>query len=99
MADIGIIATIGADCNDSGNLFLLRGKNGKTFEMVTCADGFLYLFKQVSSTTANQNRYQPRIRKCGTWLPPNRPCIFIKDYAEDPDDLTGRYTDTFQHTS
>ena len=58
------------------------------FEMVTCADGFTVSIQAVAQLQRTKNRYQPRIRKCGTWLP-QQPCIFIKDYAEDPRDLTG----------
>ena len=59
------------------------------FEMVTCADGFSVSiqagkFFYCEPTTDTSHAYE-RV-ELGY---PNRPCFFIKDYAEDPDDLTG----------
>ena len=59
------------------------------FEMVTCADGF-----SVSIQASRSNYCEPRTDASPAYESvelgyPNRPCIFIKDYAEDPRDLTG----------
>ena len=61
----------------------------KSYKMVTCADGFtisiqagLRSYSEPSSDTAHA--YESV--ELGF---PNRPCIFIKDYAEDLTDLTG----------
>ena len=59
------------------------------FEMVTCADGF-----SVSIQASRSNYCEPRTDTSNAYESvelgyPNRPCIFIKDYAEDPRDLTG----------
>ena len=59
------------------------------FEMVTCADGFT-----VSIQAGRHNYSEPRTDTSHAYESvelgfPNRPCIFIKDYAEDPRDLTG----------
>jgi hypothetical protein len=59
------------------------------FQKVTCADGF-----SVSIQASRTNYCEPRMDGYNAYEsvelgPPNRPCIFIKDYAEDPDDLTG----------
>ena len=58
------------------------------FEMVTCADGFSVSiqagkFNYSESKTDTSHAYESV--ELGF---PNSPCIFIKDYAEDPDDLT-----------
>ena len=58
------------------------------FEMVTCADGF-----SVSIQAGRSNYCEPRTDTSHAYESvelgyPNRPCIFIKDYAEDPRDLT-----------
>ena len=58
------------------------------FEMVTCADGF-----SVSIQAGSTNYCEPRTDTSRAYESvelgyPNRPCIFIKDYAEDPRDLT-----------
>jgi len=61
----------------------------KPYEMVTCADGFT-----VSIQAGSFNYSEPKTDTSHAYERvelgyPNRPCIFIKDYAEDPDDLTG----------
>ena len=61
----------------------------KTYEMVTCADGF-----SVSIQAGKFNYSEPKTDTSHAYESvelgyPSRPCIFIKDYAEDPDDLTG----------
>jgi hypothetical protein len=60
----------------------------KAYEMVTCADGF-----SVSIQAGMLSYSEPRTDTAAAYESvelgfPNRPCIFIKDYAEDPDDLT-----------
>ena len=59
------------------------------YKMVTCADGFT-----VSIQAGRHNYSEPRVDGYNVYESvelgyPNRPCIFIKDYAEDPRDLTG----------
>jgi len=59
------------------------------FEMVTCADGF-----SVSIKAGRLNYCEPRMDGYNAYESvelgyPSRPCMFIKDYAEDPGDLTG----------
>lgn len=60
----------------------------KTYEMVTCRDGFTV------SIQAGELLYSsPRTDTAPAYESvelgfPNRPCIFIRDYAEDPGDLT-----------
>ena len=59
------------------------------FEMVTCADGF-----SVSIQAGKFNYSEPKTDTSHAYESvelgyPSRPCIFIKDYAEDPRDLTG----------
>tara|TARA_R100000664_G_C2639612_1_gene65248 strand:- start:28 stop:315 length:288 start_codon:yes stop_codon:yes gene_type:complete len=59
------------------------------FEMVTCADGF-----SVSIQAGKFNYSEPKADTSHAYESvelgfPNRPCIFIKDYAEDPENPTG----------
>ena len=59
------------------------------FEKVTCADGF-----SVSIQASRSNYCEPRTDASHAYESvelgyPSRPCMFIKDYAEDPGDLTG----------
>jgi len=61
----------------------------KFYAKVTCADGF-----KVSIQASSYNYCEPRsdIAKAYQSVElgfPNRPCVFIKDYAENPRDLTG----------
>tara|TARA_B100000214_G_C23800084_1_gene549945 strand:+ start:167 stop:451 length:285 start_codon:yes stop_codon:yes gene_type:complete len=60
----------------------------KSYEMVTCADGFT-----VSIQAGSFNYSEPRTDTAPAYDSvelgyPNRPCIFIKDYAEDPENPT-----------
>ena len=59
------------------------------FEMVQCADGFT-----VSIQAGSTFYCEPRSNAVSAYESvelgfPNRPCIFIKDYAEDRANLTG----------
>ena len=59
------------------------------YKMVTCADGF-----SVSIQAGKYNYSEPKTDNSHVYESvelgyPNRPCMFIKDYAEDPRDLTG----------
>ena len=59
------------------------------YEMVTCADGF-----SVSIQASGTHYCQPRSNAVSAYESvelgfPNRPCAFIKDYAEDPENPTG----------
>ena len=59
------------------------------YKMVTCKDGF-----SISIQAGRSSYCKPRMNGCDAYESvelgfPNRPCIFIKDYAEDPEDLTG----------
>ena len=61
----------------------------KTYEMVQCADGFT-----VSIQAGSTFYCEPRSNAVNVYESvevgfPNRPCMFIKDYAEDPKNLTG----------
>jgi len=66
---------------------------GKLYERVVCEDGFSI------SIQAGAHKYcEPRRRALDPYMIgyksvelgyPNRPCAFIVDYAEDPEDLTG----------
>ena len=61
---------------------------GKSYKMVTCADGF-----SVSIQASKFNYSEPRSDTSHAYESvelgfPNRPCMFIKDYAEDPKNLT-----------
>ena len=61
----------------------------KSYEMVTCADGFT-----VSIQASDTHYCTPKSNAVGAYESvelgfPNRPCIFIKDYAEDPENPTG----------
>ena len=58
------------------------------YKMVTCADGF-----SVSIQAGRYSYCEPRMDGYSAYESvelgfPNRPCIFIKDYAEDPANLT-----------
>jgi len=58
------------------------------YEMVTCADGF-----SVSIQAGRGNYCEPRTDTSHAYESvelgfPSRPCIFIKDYAENPEKLT-----------
>ena len=60
----------------------------KTYEMVTCADGF-----SVSIQAGNTHYSEPKSNAASVYESvelgfPSRPCMFIKDYAEDPKNLT-----------
>ena len=60
----------------------------KSYEIVTCADGFT-----VSIQAGKFNYSEPRDHGCAAYESvelgfPNRPCIFIRDYAEHPHKLT-----------
>ncbi len=59
------------------------------FEMVTCADGFSVSIQAGLGHYSESELDGSKTYKRGELGFPNRPCIFIKDYAEDPDDLTG----------
>ena len=59
------------------------------FEMVTCADGF-----SVSIQASSTHYCTPRSNAVSAYQSvelgfPNRPCVFIRDYAEDPENPTG----------
>lgn len=59
------------------------------YKMVTCADGF-----SVSIQAGLGNYSEPRLNECEAYKSvelgyPNRPCIFILDYAEDKSDPEG----------
>ena len=59
------------------------------YEMVTCADGF-----SVSIQASGTHYCQPRSNAVSAYESvelgfPNRPCAFIKDYAEGPENPTG----------
>lgn len=61
----------------------------KPYEMVTCADGF-----SVSIQAGKFNYSEPRTDTAPAYDSvelgfPSRPCPFIMDYAETPEDLTG----------
>ena len=61
----------------------------ETYEMVQYADGFT-----VSIQAGSTFYCEPRSNAVGAYESvelgfPNRPCIFIKDYAEDPENPTG----------
>jgi len=61
----------------------------KTYEMVTCTDGFT-----VSIQAGKYNYSEPRSNAVSVYESvelgfPSKPCAFIKDYAEDPENLTG----------
>ena len=61
----------------------------KSYEMVTCADGFT-----VSIQAGKHHYSEPRSNAVRAYESvelgfPNRPCVFIKDYAEDPANPTG----------
>ena len=61
----------------------------KTYEMVTCADGFTVSI-QASSTHYSEPRTDTAPAYDSVELGfPSRPCVFIRDYAEDPENLTG----------
>ena len=58
------------------------------YKMVTCADGF-----SVSIQAGKYNYSEPKTDNSHAYESvelgyPSRPCIFIRDYAEDPTDLT-----------
>ena len=60
----------------------------RSYEMVTCTDGFT-----VSIQAGKHNYCEPRSNWCRAYESvelgfPNRPCIFIRDYAESPEKLT-----------
>tara|TARA_R100000008_G_C3547343_1_gene148331 strand:- start:602 stop:883 length:282 start_codon:yes stop_codon:yes gene_type:complete len=58
------------------------------FEMVTCADGFTVSI-QASSTHYSEPRTDTAPAYDSVELGfPNRPCAFIRDYAEDPENPT-----------
>ena len=59
------------------------------FEMVTCADGFTVSIQAGLGHYSESELDGSKTYKSVELGFPNRPCIFIKDYAEDPDDLTG----------
>ena len=59
------------------------------FEMVTCADGFSVSIQAGLGHYSESELDGSKTYKSVELGFPNRPCIFIKDYAEDPDDLTG----------
>ena len=59
------------------------------YKAITCADGF-----SVSIQASAHNYCEPRADASSAYKSvelgfPNRPCIFIKDYAEDSQHLTG----------
>lgn len=59
------------------------------YKMVTCADGF-----SVSIQASRYNYCEPAKNRCEAYKSvelgyPNRPCIFILDYAEDKNDPEG----------
>ena len=59
------------------------------YKMVTCADGF-----SVSIQAGLGNYCEPCVNECDAYESvelgyPNRPCIFILDYAEDKSDPEG----------
>jgi hypothetical protein len=59
------------------------------YEMVTCADGF-----SVSIQASSTHYCTPRSNAVSAYQSvelgfPNRPCVFIRDYAEDPENPTG----------
>ena len=61
----------------------------KSYEMVQCVDGFT-----VSIQASATHYCEPRSNAVSVYESvelgfPNRPCAFIKDYAEDPENLTG----------
>ena len=58
-------------------------------EMVTCADGFSVSIQAGLGHYSESELDGSKTYKSVELGFPNRPCIFIKDYAEDPDDLTG----------
>jgi len=60
----------------------------RSYEMVTCTDGFT-----VSIQAGKHNYCEPRSNAASAYESvelgfPNRPCIFIRDYAESPEKLT-----------
>ena len=60
----------------------------KSYEMVQCADGFT-----VSIQASGTHYCTPRSNAVSAYESvelgfPSRPCIFIKDYAENPEKLT-----------
>ena len=62
----------------------------KLYETVVCEDGF-----SVSIQASRYNYCEPKLDSCVEGYTsvelgfPNRPCPFIMDYAETPEDLTG----------
>ena len=61
----------------------------KTYEMVQCVDGFT-----VSIQASATHYCEPRSNAVSVYESvelgfPSKPCAFIKDYAEDPENLTG----------
>ena len=60
----------------------------KSYEMVQCVDGFT-----VSIQASATHYCEPRSNAVSAYESvelgfPNRPCIFIRDYAEDPENPT-----------
>jgi len=58
------------------------------FEMVTCADGFSVSIQAGSSYYCEPSSDTAHAYESVELGFPNRPCMFIKDYAEDPKNLT-----------
>ena len=60
----------------------------KTYEMVTCTDGFTVSIQAGKYNYSEPRTDTPHAYKSVELGFPNRPCMFIKDYAEDPKNLT-----------
>ena len=60
----------------------------KSYQMVICADGFSVSIQAGSSFYCEPRSNAVRAYESVELGFPNRPCMFIKDYAENPRELT-----------
>jgi len=60
----------------------------KSYEMVTCADGFTVSIQAGKYHYSEPRTDDPHAYESVELGYPNRPCIFIRDYAETPEKPT-----------